>query len=703
MAVLGKIRSQGAILILVIALALFAFIIQGALTSTGKSQDDAIGTVGGREINREAFMRQVENVQQQRGPNGTTVQAVNTVWDQEVRNAVLAGQIEAAGIEVTDERVAEMIKDAYRNNPQFTNEDGTFSEGRFKAFVENFEKENPVLWNNYVEQTALRAQQEQFFNLLKSGVVGTNLEGETEYRLANDKRTFKFVQLPYSSIADSAVEVSKSDIKNYMQKHEDKYQSEAQRDIVYALFKDEASSEDKAELRRKLELRKSTDDSNFNVNTNQKETIKSLADADDKQNYVNRFSDVPYNEDFILIDQLSQAAQIAGGDLEIGTVFGPYEDTGFMKLSLVEDRKTIMDSVKNRHILVAYQGAQRSTATRSKDEAKKLADSIFDIIGQSKSDFDTQFEYFKENTEVAKGEDLGWVVYSGNARGFAEGFRNFLYAKDEGTIGIAESTFGYHIIRIDETADPKDMVQLATIANKISSSKATGKKLFTQAVKFQKAATDGDFEELAKEYEVKTTPVKSLKAMDETLPGLKSNRSIVKWAFNPENEVGDIERFETSEGYIVVKLTDSKEAGMMSVEQASATVTPILRKEKKAELLKAKIEGTDLQSIASENATSVRTATNVDRKNPTLPGAPSEPRVIGTAFGLEINDVSKPIVGEEGVYIIQLTGIENAPDLQNYKSNANQIANRTANQATSKLVEALKESIEIEDNRSVFY
>ncbi|MGB3590508.1 MAG: peptidylprolyl isomerase [Nonlabens sp.] len=704
MAVLGKIRSQGVILILVIALALFAFIVQGALTSTAKDQDEAIGYVGDREINRDSFMRQVETVQQRRGPNGTTVQAVNSVWDQEVRNAVLAEQIEAAGIEVTDERVAEMIKDAYRNNPEFQNEDGTFSEGRFKTFVETFEENNAVAWNNYVEQMALSAQQEQFFNLLKSGVIGTNLDGETEYRLANDKRSFQYVQLPYSSIADSSIEITAADIKEYINKHESQFKSEAQRDVVYALFKDEASSEDRDEIKRKLELRKAADDSNYNVNTNQKETIEAFKDAADKQNYVNRFSDLPYNEDFVMIDQLSTSARAAAGDLSVGKVFGPYEDGEYMKLSLVEEKKTIMDSVYNRHILVAYQGAQRSTATRTKEEAKATADSIFDLIQQSKSKFDSKFDYFKENNEIAKGEDLGWYMYSGNSRGLAKGYSDFLYSNDEGTVGIAESSFGYHIIRIDEATSPKDLVKLATIATKVSSSKKTGKQLFTKAVKFQKSAGEGsDFTKLAEEYQVSTTPVKGLKELDENLPGIKTNRSIVKWAFNEEREEGDVERFETAEGYVIIKLQKIKEKGMMTTQQASATVTPILRKERKAAMLMDKVSSSDLQTIATENSQTVKTASLVDRKNPTLPGAGSEPRVVGVAFGLEQGETSRAIKGDNGIYMIKVTGIDAAPDLQSYASSAKEVVNRTANQATSKLVEALKKSTEIEDNRAVFY
>ena len=190
MAVLGKIRNQGVILILVIALALFAFIIQGVLTSNGQKQDDAVGYIGDTEIDRESFARKVENASQNRGANFSQIQAVNSVWDQEVRNAVLAQQIEAAGIKVTDEKVAELVKANYKSNPQFQNEDGSFNESQFKSFVQNIQQVNGAGWNDFITGTATNAQQEQFFNLLKSGLIATNADGEMEYRMENDNRTY---------------------------------------------------------------------------------------------------------------------------------------------------------------------------------------------------------------------------------------------------------------------------------------------------------------------------------------------------------------------------------------------------------------------------------------------------------------------------------------------------------------------------------
>ncbi len=703
MAVLGKIRSQGAILILVIALALFAFIIQGVLTSSGQTQSDAIGYVGDEEINQRTFARMVDNTQRQRGGQMTTIQAVNSVWEQMVRSAVLDEQMEAAGIEVTDEEVAERVKASYRNNPQYQNADGNFSESKFAAFVKQMETGNADVWNDYIQQMADAARQEKFFNLLKSGIVGTNAEGEMDYRMANDNRSFQYVQIPYSSIPDSTVEVTSGEIQKYMNDHKEQFKTDAQRDIEYVLFKDEASAEDLAEMRKQLSLRKSMDNSTYNINTNQAEEIPSIQDAEDKQNYVNRFSDIPYDGTWMVESKLSSAQKNVGGDFEKGSVFGPYQDNGYMKLSLVEDKRTIMDSVYNRHILVAYAGAQRSTATRTKEEAQATADSIFDLIGQNKSKFDAKFEYFEENTELAKGEDLGWTVYTRNANSLAEGYRNFLYENEEGTIGIAESTFGYHIIRLDETTSPIDQIKLATIANKIASSKETGKKLFTKSVKFQQAAESGDFNALAEENEVTVKPVKNLKPLDESLPGVKKNRQIVKWAFDGEREIGDIERFETTEGYIIVKLTAKRKEGIKTTQEASSTVTPILRKEKKAKMIMDKITNTDLQAIATAQGQSVRSASKVNRKNPDIPGPGSEPMVVGTVFGLDKDQTSKPIAGESGVFVVKVTAIEDAPDLQNYSSNAKQIATRIANQSTTQLVEALKKSAEIEDNRDEFY
>jgi peptidyl-prolyl cis-trans isomerase D len=700
MAILGKIRNQGVILILVIALALFAFIIQGVLTSGGQKQSDAVGYVGDAEIDRENFARKVENASQRGGANVSQLQAVNSIWDQEVRNAVLDQQIMAAGIQVTDEKVAELVKANYKSNPQFQNADGSFSEAAFKAEVDRID---PSVWNDYVLDIAANARQEQFFNLLKSGLIATNADGEMEYRMENDKRSFTYVNIPYNTIADDLVEITKSEIDTYVDQHKNQFKVAAQRDIEFALFEDNASPADKEALKSDLNKLLATQTLR-NLSTNKDYTIPAITDATNLNAYVAQNSDLPYNNRYTITSNLPAAA-MAIASLEKGQTFGPYEDGEYMKLSLVENKKVINDSVKNRRIVIDYAGAQRtaSSVTRNKEAAKKTADSIFSIIGQNKESFDSKFEYFKENKEVANGQDIGWVIYSGNARNYSPEFNEFLYGNDKGTVSIIETVFGYQIVRIDDVAAAKDAIKLATVSKKILASKQTGKDLYTKTVKFQQAAKSGDFTALAKENGVTATPVKNLKSLDETLPTIGKNRSIVKWAFNEESSLGDVDRFETSKGYVIVKITKKTKAGNMSSEEASSKVTPILRKKKKAQLILDKIKSTNLSEIAKNQGQTTKTASTVDRKNPTIPGIGEEPLVVGTAFGLERGGTSKPITGVAGVFVIKVIAIESAPDLQSYAANANTIATQAANQSISQLVEALKKSVEIEDNRAVFY
>lgn len=705
MAILGKIRSQGLFLIIIIALALFAFIIGDLIRQGSFNSDDqnVIGYVGDTELDRQEFSRQVEAMMSQRA-GMSTVEAANMVWDQQVRDAVLQEQIEAADIKVTDEQTLNYLKAAYSRFPDFQDENGQFSDAKFSQYVNQQVTSNSQEWQQVLQSAASQVRQQRLFTLLKSGVIGTTIDGEFAYRLENNKRDFQYVNIPYSSIPDAEVEISKSEIKSYIEDHEKQFQAEASRALRYVLFADQASEKDAKALETEMNLLITGKQNQYNEQTKQSETTPGLQNTANTEAFVNANSDLAYSDRYTMVSSLSPA-QRAMTSMEVGSVFGPYKDGEYSKISKIEDKKIINDSVKNRHILIPYAGATRagSDVTREKDAAKKLADSIASTIGQSKENYDTKFEYYQNNEPQILAQDIGWVVYSGNAAGFAPGYTDFLYKNNEGTVGVAESSFGYHVIRIDETGGQGEAIKLATVAKKIVPSKETSKDRYTRTQKFQQAATKENFEELAKENELEVVPVRNLKSLDENLPGLSRNRGIVQWAFDKNRKVGDVDRFETPEGYVIAQVTEVSEKGLMSVEEASPTVTPILRNKKKAELIKAKIKSSDLATIAKTQNQQVETAISINRQSPFLAGIGPEPKVVGTAFGLKEGQTSKPIAGVQGVFVIKVTAIDDAPDLENYSNDAKLIAQRTANQSTSALVEALKKATKIEDKRAVFY
>lgn len=281
-------------------------------------------------------------------------------------------------------------------------------------------------------------------------------------------------------------------------------------------------------------------------------------------------------------------------------------------------------------------------------------------------------------------------------------FNDFAFGNEMGHVGLVETEFGYHIVKVD---DKRDLVQIATLTREIAPSEETLNTLFTEATKFEMSSTSTDqsFTDVAKESELSVRPVNKIKALDEYLPGLASQRNIVQWTFNEETEIGDIKRFNIDNGYAVVQLTAKYEEGLMAVEDASARVLPLLRKEKKAALIISDNTGKSLEEFATSNNATVSSATSLTVKSPTIPGAGREPLVVGTAFSLIQGDVSDLIEGESGVFMFEVVSKEDAPVLDNYVTYANALQTASAAKVNSVVFEALKERADIEDNRATFY
>ena len=247
---------------------------------------------------------------------------------------------------------------------------------------------------------------------------------------------------------------------------------------------------------------------------------------------------------------------------------------------------------------------------------------------------------------------------------------------------------------------------MATLSREIQPSEETINSLFTDATKFEMSVTDADpeaFSEIAKEEAYDVRPVNKIKAMDENLPGLGSQRSIVQWAFNDGTEAGNIKRFDLTNGYAVVQLTKKYEAGVMSVEDASSKALPEIRKSKKAEHLMGKTKVKTLEDFATNHGVPTSNATAVSRKSPTIPGAGREPLVVGNAFALAEGETSDAIKGETGVFMVKVTKKEAGATIDNFSPFAKTLTNQNRNTVNARVFNALKEEAEIEDNRAAFY
>ena len=715
MAVLNKIRQRSIFLIIIIALALFSFIIGDIFTNMGsadKSQN-VVATVNGDDIERGAFMNQVENIQRQSGGSVTNTQAMNRVWDQEVRNKVMQTQYDALGISIERDYMRQLLKQNLGSLEEFKNEAGLFDEDKLNEFIANLKAIAPETttlngspvnykaWTDFEQTISQTGVQQTYFNLVKAGVIGTLTEGELDYQLENDKADLKYVQIPFSSIPDSVLKIKKSDIKNYIKKHSKKYEVEASRDLVYVQFKEQASLEDEQAIQ--AELSALVDDKvEFNEAAKANETVIGFKNSSDANAFVNANSSVKYNNNFVFETSLPKADSKAMVSLELNDVYGPYKEGDSYKLSKLVAKKMISDSTKVRHILIPFVGGVRvdPSVTSTDAQAKAQADSIYKVLKTNRSKFNSLLVLSSDKVSNEK----DGVIEFAYTDGFAEEFKAYSFENSKGSLGVVKTDFGYHVIEILSQGPKQQAYKIATIVQEIEPSVKTIDDVFKNKSKFEIAIAKSDFNEVSDQANYKTMPVSSIKELDESIPGIGMQRAIVRWSFEDGTEVGDFKSFNISGGgFVVAKITAVNEKGLMSVEKASVTALPEIRKEKKAALIIGRISATTLDAIASEEGQTVKTAISVNMKNPTLSGAGREPKVIGTVFGLTEGATSKLVVGLNGVYAVQLTKLTTASELPNYQAAANRVGQAKSNAVNSKLYTALKDAAEIEDNRASFY
>lgn len=700
MAILENIRKRTTVLILIIGLALFAFVISGIFSANGMSGEKTgttVAEVNGKDISIDKFRREVEAASNRFGAGATSMQVVNTVWDQEVRNAILSDEFDDLGIDIEQDQIINFIASnpGFTQNPQYQDENGVFDEYIFKEFISTLKEESPAQYQLWLQQEVaiMQAAKEQtYFNLVKAGLGATLKEGELDYKLANDKIDVKYVRVPYTSISDSSVAVSKSEISSYIKEHKDDFKQEKARDFQFVYFEEKPSLEDEKAVKEEI-LTLLNDKVEYN------DTILGFKNTKNVEEFLDRNSDLKYDTIFKTKNVLSPKFADTLMALNVGDLYGPYRDGNSFKVTrMIEKKKE--GNVKASHILVAWEGAERANpeVKRTKEEAKKRADDLLKDAKKGDVEFSVLARDNSDGTSGPRGGDLGY-----NQKGrMTPKFDNFIFSNEVGYIGMVETEFGYHIVKVD---DKQDLVRVATLARNIEASTATINELFTAATQFESDAKSSDktFLELSKEKKYIARPVNKIKAMDENLPGLSAQRAIVQWAFNEDSEVGDIKRFPVNNGYAVVQLTGTYEEGLMSAEDASFIVLPKLRKEKKAAQIIAANKGKSLDAIAKDNNVSASTASALTMKSPTIPGAGREPFVVGNAFGLKQGETSGLLQGETGVFMVTVTKKEEAPKLDNYSTYSNMVQTTAMQRANSAVYNALKKSATIEDNRGMFY
>lgn len=720
MAILSKIRDRSMFLILIVGLALFAFVldpssIQQFFSST---KANSIGEVNGENIDREEFAKLVENYKSQSGGRVSQMQAVNAVWNNLVGEKIFQTQLEEAGIVVGEKDIwdAMVALPEIQNSPLFQNEAGLFNEEKLKEYIANMKADaeagNNQAWLNWLEtekSIKQNLERQAYTSLVSAGLGASLKEGERDYLYQNTKIDAQFVYVPYTTIDDNAAKVSKEEIQEYLEKNSKRFKSEATRSIDYVKFDIEPSKEDDETSRMEV-ANFINDREEFSSAANAKVQISGLKNASNYEAFLsdNR-SDLALDNGFYYKNQLPAGVADTIFNGSVGDIVGPYKDNGYYKISKIVDFAQLPDSVKSSHILVPYAGAVRSASLKSKEDAKKTADSIFALVKTDKTKYTEIADQINTDGTKGKGGDIGWIrkdqAFSAS---FDKDFANFIYKNPVGSMAVVETAFGFHVIRIDEQKKSEKAVKMVSFARLINPSEVTENTIFEKAETLASNLENGQkLEDLAKKEKYAIQVAQNLKVLDEIIPGLNEQRAIVLWAFAKERELGDSKRFDVDiagkRGYVVVVLKAKTEKdGLVVSADILSKIQPELINKKKATMIKAKIKGTTLEEIAKNASTTVNASSNVTLQNPLLSGVGNEPSVVGAMSTVKLNEVSKPIDGNMGVFVVKVVKRDTPVKLDNYEMFRNRIIDNLKARSFQ-LFQVLEETAEIKDYRGDYY
>ena len=702
MAVLGNLRKNSFVLIAVIGMALFAFVIAGVFDGSGFQSQEPIGKVNGEELSISDFRNQMDILK--KSYNFNDLQALTTAWDESVRIELLNQEINELGIGSSSDHLEYFLSQSpsFNSDERFINDAGLFDVNKFSNFISELREINPEAyfqWSNQENQFNNQIKANTYFNLISSGLNSTFFEGKKQYSTSNSNANISFVKIPYSSIPDSLVSVKNSEISKYIKDNPEDFEQESTRSIDYVIFDESPSKKDQNDLRLRLENLLNQREE-YNQVSKLNEVVPGFLTTSDLELFLSENSDIPYDSIYRPKGFFSSDHAQMIFNLDNNQTYGPYTDGEFLKYSKMIDKKR-NGNVRASHILVSYQGAQGASSeiTRTKEDARKEARRILNLARTNPDSFSSYALDFSDGPSKSNGGDLGF---------FQEGmmvkpFNDYVFSNRVGRIGLVETDFGFHVIKV---VAKEDVVLIGTIGLKNIPSDRTSDSIFNIASKFEiDLGKSTDINKTASDLDFEVKSLNSIGELDHDLPNMENQRRLVQWLFNEDSSIGDYKRFDLSQGgFVIVQINDKQDKGLMPARLATLTVTPILKNQKKAEIIISENKKyTTLEELSASNNLEIINVSALNQITPVVSQAGFEPKLVGTAFGLEIGQTSNLIEGETGVYLVKLNSLNSVEEIDSYSAFENQLTSKLRTNLDFNIVQSLKKSADVVDNRSDYY
>ena len=702
MALISEIRKKSWLLIVLLAMALGGFVVMDMVSAGSKSRgrDFILGSVNGEKLDWQEFQK-AERILY---PNSTgdVFGQRNYIWNFMVEDKLVREQADAMGYNVGDEELEE-LQYGQRLSP---------------VVQRNFRDPNTGQINRQsLEQIKtnlgtgkLQPQLEEFWGFQKNEIIKDRLETKLSGLLKKCIYTptwmaqqlqaeqgssidFTYVQVPLDKIPESEVALTDEDYSNFIKENEGLVKRKEEfRSVDFVVFNVIPTKEDTAIVREKIT-----------------ERLDPFRTADNDSTFVeNNYGKM--EETYFMKEDLAPAIADTAFALPLGTVYGPYVDGVEFKALKVINRKVMPDSVQARHILIqAKTEAEFITASKTIDSVKTLIES-----GQQR--FDSLAMKISQDGSGAKGGDLGWSALNRMVKPFND---VIFYKAEPGKLYKVNTQFGVHLVEVTDRKYIKNAqgVKLAYLVEPIVPSEETQAAVYDDALEFSGQNRTVDAMKAA----VEANPALSV----ESAPGLSANsyqfsnlggggtaRDIVRWAFDKETKVGQVAQeiyiFDEptlfyNAHYVVPALRSITKPGNGSIADVKENFAAQVIAKKRADILASKITTADLNAVAQQFGEKIDTFNNVNFNMSYLQDLGNEAGLIGKVTTLKEGETAGPIKGINGVYVVQVihrTEASISTDITSFRS---QLTGTARAGIDTRLMEAVKSTAKIKDNRYSFY
>ena len=713
MAVLGKIRSRGMILIGIIGLGLLAFIAEEAFRSceaTRNNQRQQVGEVNGEKISVQEFQKMVdeyaEAIKMQQGQDNLNDEQLNQVkdmvWTSYVQNKLVEKEAKELGLTVTDQEMQNVLNQGTNpmlmQTPFVNQQTGRFDASSLKKFLAEYKNQkttNPQMaqqyesiykfWTFIEKQLRTQLLAQKYQSLLAHCLLSNPIEAKMAFKEENEESQIQLAAFPYSSIEDSKVQVSESDLKAKYEELKPRFKQYVEtRDIKYIDIQVEASPEDKAGLKKQFA-----------------DYTKELTEAADPTNVVRKSSSL-VNYLGLPVGKEAYPGDIAArlDSMSVGSVYGPVENKQDNTLNLIKlvAKVQLPDSVEYRQIQVG--GV-------TPEAAHKTADSIYTALTNG-ADFEALAKKYGQTGEktwmttrqyqMAPSMDKDTKDYINSL--------NTMGVNDIKNITLAQ---GNIILQVLNRKGMVTKYQAAVVKRTIDFSKETYRKAYNQFSSFVSAnATADAVVKNAVKNGYRLQEAKDVTTSQHNLAGIRSTREALKWLFDAkEGDVSPLYECGDNNHLLLVVLDRINPVGYRSLNdsQVKEMVKAEVIKDKKAEQILAKLNGVTSIAAAKAKGAVVTPVNQVTFASPvflTATGA-SEPALSGAVAATAKGAFDKtPVKGNAGVYMFQVTGRTMRPVKFNAKETEMRLRQR-AMQYAGNFMNQLYINGKVVDNRYLFF